>query len=888
MGGRPLPAGLLDGLRQAVGPGQVLTAPADLAAYARDSWTLTALRLRHGLPVSLPDAVALPGDTSEVSAVLRLLDEAGVPVIPFGGGSGVLGGTVPVTGGVVVDTKRLDRVLEVNGEALTVTAQAGILGVDLERTLARAGYTLGHFPQSIDCSTLGGWIATRSSGQFSTKYGNIEDLLLAVEAVLPGGLIMRTKRSARSSTGPDVKNLFAGSEGTLGIVTEACLRVCPAPEKRETAAYELDSFGDGLEAVRRLMRTGLRPAVIRLYDPLESLRNFGERVTQGKCALVFVFEGLARLVDLEVEVAAEVLADFPHRDLGPEPGRHWLAHRNDVSGLPKFMSQGLVVDTLEVAATWDRLPALYRAVTERMSAATGVVSVSVHSSHAYTQGANLYVTFLAFGPDAVAAESVYRNAWAAAMRACLEAGGTISHHHGVGLQRVPWMPAEHGPALEVLRRLKAALDPKGLLNPGKLLERAGRLPAAEELPEEPQGGGETGWVDGDAPARSAEASSFCALCPNMCRFLCPVAAVEKVETVTPRGKATVARLAGGALAPDAGSAEVFYRCAGCRVCREWCPAKVDLAGELRELRTRAAREGLAPQPARALRDRLFRDRSLRRPAGELAGRPGRYREMLTPGARVLYFAGCSTATLHPEVVVSTLRLFEAARVEATMFDPEECCGLPLDALGYREEAAGFARSLAEAVVRLRATTVVSGCPMCVYAMSKRYPVLGVGLGEAAGVEVKHVSEFLDGLAGEGRLGGPDGGSEPIPAGARPGRPPGSAGQVTYHDPCHLGRHLGIYDAPRRLLTGVAGLDLVEMEQTRELAACCGGPPAFDAVFPETAGRIGERRTAEARRTGAGTLVTACPHCLDMLAGAGEPGLPVRDIAEVLAERLGVR
>jgi len=369
----------------------------------------------------------------------------------------------------------------------------------------------------------------------------------------------------------------------------------------------------------------------------------------------------------------------------------------------------------------------------------------------------------------------------------------------------------------------------------------------------------------------------------MCRFLCPVSAVEKNETVTPRGKGTLAgALDRGETDIDAEAAEILYHCAGCKVCREHCASEVDLPEVLHRYRVRAVREGLAPAAARTLAARLDRDRSLHRPAGELAARLERYREMLAPGAGVLYFAGCSTAALYPEVIGATLRIFEAAGVEVTMLDPEECCGLPLYTLGYSEEASAFARRLAAAVGETGAQTVVSGCPMCVQMLRERYPALGIDLG----VEVRHVTEFLSDVAAEGRLAGPSGspGGETA-AGLSTGS--GSAGPVTYHDPCYLGRWLGVYEAPRRLLTGTAGLVLAEMESSREYAACCGGSAAVSTVTPTTAGRIAGRRLGEAVRTGAKTLVTACPHCLEMLRPAAPEGLAVLDITEVLARRLGI-
>jgi Fe-S oxidoreductase len=382
---------------------------------------------------------------------------------------------------------------------------------------------------------------------------------------------------------------------------------------------------------------------------------------------------------------------------------------------------------------------------------------------------------------------------------------------------------------------------------------------------------------------------ICVLCPNMCRYLCPVAAVEKSETTSPRGKATLALgLGRGEVAFSEGEAAALYHCATCKICREWCPSNVDLPEVTRELRERAAREGLAPPAVRNLAERLVRDRSLHGPAAAPAAEgASRYRQLVSPGAKVLYFAGCSTATLQPRVVAATLRLFEAAGVKVARLQTEECCGLPLDVLGFREEAAVFARGLATAVEAGGYQTVVSGCPMCTQVMKERYPALGVTLG----AEVRHVAEYFAGLAEEGAMGGPAGKRDtgkPRAAGDAPGDTGPPAGAVTYHDPCYLGRYQGVYDPPRRLLTGVAGLALVEMERHGELAACCGGAFTTDTVRPGTATSLASRRIEEAGRTGAGALVTACPHCLEMLGPAGaDRGIAVRDIAEVLAERLGV-
>lgn len=388
---------------------------------------------------------------------------------------------------------------------------------------------------------------------------------------------------------------------------------------------------------------------------------------------------------------------------------------------------------------------------------------------------------------------------------------------------------------------------------------------------------EGGRADGKSFDLAAQ-GRICSLCPNMCRFLCPVAAVRKVETVTPRGKATLV----GGLGRDETlwseeAAGVFYNCATCKICLEWCPSGVDLVEVTRGLRERAALDGSAPGPVKALRERLVADRSLYGQASELARSLRRYREMLTPGAKVLYFAGCSTAALHPGLVGAALRLFETAGVKAAMLESEPCCGLPLDLLGYREDAATFAAGLASAVREGGFETVVSGCPMCTYVLKERYPALGVSLE----VEVRHLAEVLAG---------------PVPAAAlrgaarirEAGDGPGARRRATYHDPCYLGRYQGVYDAPRSLLADVAGLGLVEMDGSGGLAACCGGAATTVTAVPDAATAIAGRRLDEAARTGVDLLVTACPHCLDMLRpAAGKASrLRVADLAEVLAERVG--
>lgn len=459
----------LQALIDEIGPDAVSTDPADLVAHARDWWPLAMLRERRGDDLDAPAAVVRPSTVGGVQAVLRWAEQTRTPVVPFGGGSGVCGGAQSVAGSVALDTRRLDRV-EIDERALSATAQAGVMGPALETALAARGLTLGHFPQSIEISTLGGWLATRSAGQKSLRYGRIEDMVLGLEAVLPGGRLIRTKPAPASAAGPDVARLFLGSEGTLGVITEATLAVRPAPARTTHAAYELADFSTGLEVLRRISREGLRPAVCRLYDPADAWIAFRESAPGG-AVLILRFED-GPVVRAEERAVKALAGDAGARRLPPGLAKRWWAHRNEaVRTLGKIMFERALgetglVDTMEVAGFWP-VDGLYRSVREALEAHADVVGC--HASHLYPQGTCLYFTFVFTGSaDDRVAEERYLAAWDAGMRATLAAGGAITHHHGVGLLRTPWLGEELGSGLEVLRAVKRALDPNGIMNPGKL------------------------------------------------------------------------------------------------------------------------------------------------------------------------------------------------------------------------------------------------------------------------------------------------------------------------------------------------------------------------------------------------------------------------------------
>jgi len=434
------------------------------AEASRDWWPMALHWALAGQVPQRAAVVARPTDTAQVSAVLAACNDAGVPVTTAGGRSGVVGGSVPLFGGVVLDTTALQGVLSVDTVSGLVEVWAGTFGPDLEAELRGAhGLTVGHFPQSFDIATVGGWVACRGAGQYSTRYGKIEAMVAGLEVVLADGTVVRTGGSPAAAQGPDLTQLFVGSEGTLGVVTKVLLRAHPLPAAERRAAYSFDTFEDGIEACRRVLRRGATPAVLRLYDAIETQR--GQNGDGSNCALLVLDEGEPAIIDAVMGIVAEECAAAT--TLPVELVEQWMHHRNDTSALQGLTRKGFVVDTLEIAAPWAALPGIVTAATAALMAVPHARVASCHLSHSYLDGACLYFTFAATPPPEEI-EATYVALWNAGQQAVLARGGNLSHHHGVGLNRGRFLADALGTGFAVLQSVRHALDPQGVLNPGKL------------------------------------------------------------------------------------------------------------------------------------------------------------------------------------------------------------------------------------------------------------------------------------------------------------------------------------------------------------------------------------------------------------------------------------
>ncbi|MGI5862427.1 MAG: FAD-binding oxidoreductase [Myxococcales bacterium] len=486
--------------------GRASIEPTDRLAYARDLWPKALVWARSGQTPSPPELVVWPETLEEVRELTRLAARLAVPVVPFGAGSGLCGGTLALRGGIAMDLKRMRRVVALDPDALEVECEAGILGERLERELGRQGLTTGHFPSSIGGSTLGGWLATRGAGQCSGRYGKIEDMVASLTVVDGRGEVLVAAR--RPQQGWLTPGLFLGSEGTLGTICRARLHLVSAPQARAFQAFAFSGVRSGIDALRAILRAGLRPAVARLYDPVDTqvfargyesgavhkrgllrdrfdegvllpLERLASRAVGAaafglnraaellrECLLLLVFEGDSELVELEAEEAARVCAAGGGEDRGAEPAQTWLQNRYaEPFRQSRVFDAGAFLDRMEVAGTWERAVEIYERVRD---AAAPLALVGCRFDHARVEGCALEFTFVGAAGSLGQVERRYDDLWRSALAAAHAAGAAFSHHRGVGVARLNAFKSQVGDGLLLVRALKATFDPAGIMNPGKL------------------------------------------------------------------------------------------------------------------------------------------------------------------------------------------------------------------------------------------------------------------------------------------------------------------------------------------------------------------------------------------------------------------------------------
>jgi alkyldihydroxyacetonephosphate synthase len=489
-----IPPTALAALRDVMGAEHVRTGHVERVTHAAGKGYPDLVRLRAGQPEGAPDAVAYPRSREQLRALLHVCAEHSLALVPFGGGTSVVGGVAPVRGEqravLTLDLARLCDLVRLDRQSRTVTVGAGMRAVELERALARKRLTLGHFPQSYEYVSLGGCAATRSAGQASTGYGRFERMVLGLSLCAPAGTLA-TSAVPASAAGPNLRELIVGSEGVLGVIDELTLRVRHAPEERSYEGAFFETFDQGVQALREMAQRGLSPQIARLSDAPETRvslelarhggtvewlgrRYLGVRGYREGCLAIFGLEGARGTLRSPRRRLHALVRAHGGLVVGKSPGRAWQASRFSAPYLRDgLLTHGVLVETLETATSWSNLQSLHRRVGSAIAGALRACGtpglIGCHVSHVYETGASLYFTLLAPQLDGREIEQ-----WQAVKRAACDAivdgGGTISHHHAVGRDHVPWIERELGrDGVQALRALKDRLDPAGVMNPGKLL-----------------------------------------------------------------------------------------------------------------------------------------------------------------------------------------------------------------------------------------------------------------------------------------------------------------------------------------------------------------------------------------------------------------------------------
>jgi alkyldihydroxyacetonephosphate synthase len=470
----------LDALRQVVGSENVLLEDGARLRHTRGKSTPDLLRARLGDTRGAPDAALEPSTHDEVLSILHHCSERRIAVVPFGGGTSVTGALAPdaesFAGLVAIDLRRMDALVSLDEVSRVAELEPGLRGPQAEMLLGERGYTIGHFPQSFEYATLGGFAAARSSGQASAGYGRFDDLVVGLRVATPAGTL-DMGRAPKSAAGPDLRQLILGSEGAFGVITGLRVQLRPAPAVRVYEGWRFDSFAAGADLIRHLVQDGPLPTVLRLSDEAETALNLARPTelaggSAGGCLAILGYEGEASEVSARHEQVKQVL-----ERAGASPaagaGEHWSSERYRGPYLrDALLDAGALVETLETVTLWSGLNALYGAVSQALReslTAQGTPPVILcHISHVYRAGASLYFTVgCAQLEDPIAQ---WQSAKAAASDAILATGGSISHHHGVGIDHRDWYGREIGPlGVEVVRAVKRTLDPQGILNPGVLV-----------------------------------------------------------------------------------------------------------------------------------------------------------------------------------------------------------------------------------------------------------------------------------------------------------------------------------------------------------------------------------------------------------------------------------
>jgi glycolate oxidase len=852
-----------NGIKEIVGEENVRTEMVDRVCYSRD------MSLHEGVP----DAVVFARSKEEISKIFILANEKRFPVVARGSGTSLTGAALPCMGGITLDLSRMNRVREINRKDYYVVVEPGVICQDLNNALAPT-----HFfppdPGSAALCSIGGMIATNASGNRAIKYGTTKDYLRSLEVVLASGEVIRTGSLVpKFSTGYDLNHLFCGAEGTLGIVTEATLKILPSPEYVAFAQVSFKTIEDAGKAATDILTSGIPLSSCEIFDRV-SIDVVNKAMGLGipdhvGCLLFFEIDGHRAVVKEQIEkinaicsthgMIKAVWDDDPAKKVQIWKGRQGIVaalslHSRGSRYMPMLEDFGVPIS--EIPGTIEDI----RKVAEKHQLTI--------ATFGHVGDGNLHACTI-MDPLKIEEWAELKEIGKEFIDLALRHKGTLSAEHGIGIAKASFIGKELGRSHEVMKTIKKALDPNDILNPGKMGFDGHIRDVFDHCAYE------------DVIKRSAKISSFgkeidteimaCMMC-GFCRAGCPVYKETTTEAKNARGRVILAyNLLTGKIPPSKEMAEKFYTCTMCLNCKAACLAGVQVAEIVEAARKRLVKEGLLPEIHKALLQNISQyGNPFQEPAEKRTDvYPSTYKEKK---AENLLFFGCVTSYQDIQIVPNTIKILDRARIDfATMGNEEHCCGY-LAYLTGSEKFEEFIRENVERFSKYKPKRIITTCAGCLKTFKDLYPKHA-----DFNIEIFHLVEYMDRLISEGKL--------------KFGKTVDK--KVVYHDPCDLGRHLNIYEPPRRVLQAIPGIRLVEFKENRNLARCCGGGGGMKAFDNDLAGDIAYHRAMDAVDLGADVVVSACPSCKSSFQQAAarlrkekKGTLKAMDITELVAEALG--
>ncbi len=855
-------------LQEIVGEENVRTDEVELMCYSRDM----------SVHVGVPDAIVFAHSTDQVSKIMNLANECKIPVIPRGSGTSVTGAVLAPKGGIILDLSKMNKTKEINKEDGYVVVEPGVILNDLNVALAPT-----HFyppdPSSGVLASIGGTVATNASGERAVKYGGTKDWILGLEVVLADGRVVKTGTTVpKSSSGFDLTHIFIGSEGTLGVVTEITAKIVPTPEYVAFTTISFQNLEDAGNTVTEILTQGIPLSKCEVLDKvsLDVVKEvMGLEIPDEVGCMLFVqVDGQKATVQDQMEQISEIANR--HNQIGmewtddaQEMAKIWAARSGLVAALSKVVRGERLIPLVEdFGVPISKIPDVITEVQK-----VGEKHGFRIASFGHVGDGNIHAVLLL---DARKKEHWEKGREIAKdfIDVTLKLDGTLTAEHGTGMAKSPYMVEELGVGQDIMRTIKQALDPNGILNPGKmgvddLVRDIYDYFAFTDLLERPD--------EVESYGKDTDDEIFACIQCGFCRLGCPIFAETALESRNARGHVILAyNLMTGAIEPSKELAASFYQCTTCLNCKATCPAGVEVAEIVGAARQRLVEAGYLPEVFTPMVESLREEGN---PFGELAEKrtetyPSGYEERTKApeGVDVLLYLGCTGSYQDLYIVPSMMEMMDKLGGKyAILGEEENCCGYVAYLIGDDDTFRECMEKNIETFSELNPKMIVTTCAGCHRTLRDLYREHS-----DFDVPVLHAVEHMDQLISEGKL--KFEGEFPM--------------KVVYHDPCDIGRHMSIYEPPRDVLKAIPGLELMEFKLNRALAKCCGGGGGLKGYDSEMSSVLAEKRVGEAMDMGAEVIVSACPTCKSNLKLAAaklqrerRQRMKVMDITEVVAEAL---